>query len=99
MKLYGIISVDFNVTHQLLITLPTFTRYWRKNLKSETVHRLFIDFLRAYELLRREVLCSIAIELGIPMKLVGLIKMCLNETYSNVCLDKHLSVVFLSKIV
>jgi hypothetical protein len=25
------------------------------------------------------------------MKLVGLIKMCLNETYSKVCIDKHMS--------
>jgi hypothetical protein len=31
---------------------------------------------------RREVLVNILIEFGIPMKLVRLIKMCLNETYS-----------------
>jgi hypothetical protein len=29
----------------------------------------------------REVLYSMLIEFGIPRKLVGLIKMCLNETY------------------
>jgi hypothetical protein len=33
---------------------------------------------------RREVLYNILIEIGIPMKLVRLIKMCLNETYCNV---------------
>jgi hypothetical protein len=40
---------------------------------------------------RREVLYNILIEFGIPMKLVRLIKMCLNETYSKVCIGKHLS--------
>jgi hypothetical protein len=33
----------------------------------------------------------IVIEFGIPRKLVGLIKMCLNETYSTVRIDKNLS--------
>jgi hypothetical protein len=31
------------------------------------------------------------IEFGIPMQMVRLIKMCLNETYSKVRLDKYLS--------
>jgi hypothetical protein len=30
-------------------------------------------------------------EFGIPMKLVRLIKMCLNETYSKVLIGEHLS--------
>jgi hypothetical protein len=42
----------------------------------------------------REVLYSIPIEFGIPMKLVRLIKMCLNETYSKVHIGKHLSDTF-----
>jgi hypothetical protein len=56
-----------------------------------TVHQLFIDFKKAYDSLRREVLYSILIEFGIPRKLIGLIKMCLNETYSRVHIGKNLS--------
>jgi len=43
------------------------------------VRRLFIDFKKAYDSARREVLYNILIEFGISMKLVRLIKMCLNE--------------------
>jgi hypothetical protein len=34
---------------------------------------------------------NILIEFAVPMKLVRLIKMCLNETYSKVRIGKHLS--------
>jgi hypothetical protein len=40
-----------------------------------TVHQLFVDFKKAYDSVRREVLCSVLIELGNPMKLIRLIKM------------------------
>jgi hypothetical protein len=40
---------------------------------------------------RREALYNILIEFGIPRKLVGLIKICLNETYSTVRIGKNLS--------
>jgi len=55
------------------------------------VHQLFIYFKKAYDSVRREVLYNILIEFGIPRKLVGLIKMCLNETYSRVRIGKNLS--------
>jgi hypothetical protein len=48
------------------------------------VHQLFVDFKKAHDSGRREVLYNIHIEFGIPLKLVRLIKMCLNETYSRV---------------
>jgi hypothetical protein len=46
---------------------------------------------KAYDSVRREVLYDTLIEFGIPVKLVKLIKMCLNETYSRVQVGKHLS--------
>jgi len=44
------------------------------------VHQLFINSRKVYDSVRREVLYNILIEFGIPMKLVRLLKMCLNET-------------------
>ncbi|KAJ4440664.1 hypothetical protein ANN_08811 [Periplaneta americana] len=59
-----------------------------------TVHQLFIDFKKAYDSVKREVLYDILIEFGIPKKLVRLIKMCLSETYSRVCIGQFLSDAF-----
>jgi hypothetical protein len=55
--------VGFNITDQLLIRFSAFVRYWRKNGRT----------------VRREVLYNILIEFGLPMMLVRLIKMGLNE--------------------
>jgi len=48
----------------------------------------FIDFEKTYDSVRREVLYSIPTAHGTPMKLVKLIKMCLNETDGKVCIGK-----------
>jgi hypothetical protein len=56
-----------------------------------TVHQLFIDFKKAYDPIKRKVLYNVLLEFGIPKKLVRLIKMCLNETYSKVRKGKLLS--------
>jgi hypothetical protein len=57
-----------------------------------TVHQLFIDFKKAYYSVKREVLYTILLEIiSAPNKLVRLIKMCLNETYSKVRAGKLLS--------
>ena len=47
---------------------------------NEAVHQLFVDFKKAYDLVRRKVLYNILIEFGDPRKLVRLVKMCLSET-------------------
>ncbi|KAJ4428004.1 hypothetical protein ANN_24017 [Periplaneta americana] len=59
-----------------------------------TVHQLFIDFKKAYDSVKREVLYDILIEFGIPKKLVRLIKMCLSETYSRVRIGQFVSDAF-----
>ena len=64
---------------------------WEHN---KALHQLFMDFKKAYDSFRMEVLYNILIEFGIPMKLVRLIKMCLTETYSRLWVDKNLSDMF-----
>ena len=58
---------------------------------NEEVHQLFIDFEKAYDSVRREVLYNNLIEHGIPRKLVRLIKVSLTETYSRVRIGRMLS--------
>jgi hypothetical protein len=58
------------------------------------VHQLFIDFKKAYDSVRKELLYNILTEFGIPMKLLRLVKMCLNETYTRVWVGKHSSDTF-----
>jgi hypothetical protein len=66
----------------------------KKQEYNETVRQLFIDFKRAYGLVRREVLYNIHIEFGNPSKSVRLIKICPNEIYSKALVGKHLSDMF-----
>jgi hypothetical protein len=56
-----------------------------------TVHQLFIDFKKAHDSIKRDVIYNILVEFGIPKKIVKLIKMCLNETYRKVRIGKLLS--------
>jgi len=64
---------------------------WEYN---EAVHQQFIDFKKAYDSVRREVLYNILIEFGIPRNLVRLVKICSTETYSRVQVGKNLSDMF-----
>ena len=87
--------MDFDATGQLLIMYYEFVKYLRKKWEyNKAVHQLFIDFKKAYDSVRREVLYNILIDFGIPMKLVRLIKMCLNEMYSRVWIGKVSSDMF-----
>jgi hypothetical protein len=95
MKLLGIISVCFDIKDQLLIRSFAFVTYWRRN---GSTMRQYIDFKKACDSVRREVLYNILIEFGVPMKLVRLMKMCLNKGDSEVHIDKYLS-IFLYRMV
>jgi hypothetical protein len=75
--------VDIDVIDQPLIA---FVRYWYNGV----VDQLFMDYEKAYDSSRNEVLYSILIEFGIPMKLFRLVKVCLKETYSKVHIGKNL---------
>ena len=58
------------------------------------MQHLFINFKKDYHSVRKEVLYNLLIKFGIPRKLVTLIKMCLNDTYSRVRVGKNLSDIF-----
>ena len=77
----GIINVDFNATGQLLIMHSAVVQYLRKKWEyTDAVYQLLIDFKKACDSVRREVFYNILVEFGICMKMVRVMKMCLNET-------------------
>jgi hypothetical protein len=63
------------------------------------VVRQLLEFKKAYDSVRKEVLYNIVIEFGIPMNLVRIIKMCLKEMYSRVRVGKNLCDTFPIRIV
>ena len=82
----------FDATGRQLIIYSAFAKYLRKNWEyNEEVHQLFLDFKKAYDSVRREVLYKILIEFSIPRKLVSLVKMSLTETCSRVRVGKNVS--------
>jgi hypothetical protein len=76
------------MTDQIFYIRQILEKKWEYN---GTVLKLLIDFKKAYNSVRREVLYNILIEFGIPRELDGLIQMCLNETYSTVRIGKYQS--------
>jgi hypothetical protein len=63
--------VGFDITDQLLFRFlhSSNTGGWGEVLEyNETVHKLFIDFKKAYNSVRREVLYNIVIEFGVTRK-------------------------------
>ena len=77
-----------STTDHILCICQILKGKWEYN---EAVHQLFIDFKKAFDSVKREVLCNILIEFDIPMILVRLIKMCLNVTCSTVRVGKRVS--------
>ena len=61
-----------STTDHIFCTRQVLEKKWEYN---EEFHQLFIDFEKAYDSVRREILYKILIEFGIPRKLVSLIKM------------------------
>ena len=80
-----------STTDHIFCIRKTLKKKWEYN---EAVHHLFIDFKKTYDSIRRKVLYNILIEFGIHMKLVGIIKMCITETYNRVRVGKNLSDIF-----
>jgi hypothetical protein len=58
---------------------------------SRATWRIFIDFKKANDSMRRKVWYNTLTEFGVPMKLVRLITMYSNETYSKDRIGKYLS--------
>jgi hypothetical protein len=77
-----------STTDQIFYILQMVEKKWEYN---GMVHQLFIDFKKACDSIKREILDNTLLEFGIPKKLVRLIKMCLNETYSKVRVGNLLS--------
>jgi hypothetical protein len=87
--------MGFNITNQLLNRSFAFTLQWKKKWESsEREYQLFVHLKKAYGSVRREVFYSIVIEFGEHMKLVRLIKMCLNKMNNKVRIGRHLSDTF-----
>jgi hypothetical protein len=58
---------------------------------------IFIGFKKAKGSVKKEMLYNIFIKFCVPIKLIWLNKMYLNENYSNIDTDRHLSGSFLLK--
>jgi hypothetical protein len=96
-ELLGIMyKCNGSITNQIFCTRQILEKKWEYN---KTVHQLFIGFRQAYDSVRREVLYNILLEFGVPLKLVRLIKMWLNETHSKIRIGKVCPIVFLSKMI
>jgi hypothetical protein len=77
-----------STTDQIFYVRQMLEKKWEYN---GTVRQLFIDFKKAYDSVRRRELYNILIEFGVPRKLLALIQVCLNGTFSTVCIDKYQS--------
>jgi len=91
--------VEFNFLtvniSQILIIFPAFVTDLRiMGIQRSSASALHTLQENLYDSIRREVLYNILSEFGIPMKLVRLIKMCLNETHNIVWVGNNLSDMF-----
>jgi hypothetical protein len=66
-----------STTDQIFYIHQILEKKWEYN---QRVHQLFIDSEKAYDSLKREVMYTLLTKFDIPIKLVTLIKIHLNET-------------------
>jgi hypothetical protein len=85
--------VDFDVTNYGSDILYSSDNGQKMTVQSDSTRYLYI-YKRAYNLMRTQVLYSIQTEFGISIKLVWLLKMCSNGTYSKIHIGKNLSGAF-----
>jgi hypothetical protein len=74
-----------STTYHIFCIRQILEKRWEYN---EAMHQLFIDFTKAYDSVRREVLYNTVIEFGIPIKL------CLTESCNKVWVGQNLSDIF-----
>jgi hypothetical protein len=87
--------VDFDATGQLLITYSAFIKYLRKQWEYNKVMRqLIVNFKKSYPSGTRDVFYNIIILFNMHMKLVRLLKICLNEISRTFRIGRRLSVMF-----
>ena len=71
MKLLGTIKMVLDVTPRQFTKYFVIVKYWGGGREYKgSVYQLFIDFKKAYDSVKREVLYNILTEFGIPKKLV-----------------------------
>jgi hypothetical protein len=97
----AIIGVGVNITDEMLIRLSCSSDNGEKWEWNEKGRLLYIDFKKAYNLVRGggEVLYNILTEFGVTMTLVWLITMCLNEENNKVNIGKYWLITFISEMV
>ena len=72
-KILGTNIVDLDTTYQMLIIHSTIVEYLRKKWEyTGAVYHLFTYLQKAYDSIRREILCNILIAFAIPKNLVWL---------------------------
>jgi hypothetical protein len=79
-------QLNRSTTDHMFCIRQILKKKWRHN---EMVLKLFIDFKKAYDSVRKKVLYNILTEFVIPTKLFRLIEMCLNASYIKVCIGKY----------
>jgi hypothetical protein len=74
------------MSYHIICTHETQEKEWEYD---EAMFQLFINFKKVYDSFTWQVLYNIPNEFGMPIKLVRLLELHLNETYSRVCVGKH----------